>query len=55
MTTTARAEATAVQTKILLETDGIRIDYFCHARPGKTLVITFDPLQYLADQPHFAQ
>ena len=54
MTTTARAEATAVQIKILLETDGIRIDYFFHARPGKTLVITFDPLQYLADQPHFA-
>lgn len=58
MTTTSAPPATAPASwpqRVLLEDEQIRIDHFTAPKRGRTLVITFDPLLYLAQRPHFGQ
>jgi tetratricopeptide (TPR) repeat protein len=58
MTTTSAPAATAPASwpqRVLLEDEQIRIDHFCAPRRSRTLVITFDPLLFLAQRPHFGQ
>ncbi|MBK1688156.1 tetratricopeptide repeat protein [Rubrivivax gelatinosus] len=48
-----RQNASAVT--VLLETADIRIEHFRRGGEGGTLVVTFDPILYLADRPPFGQ
>jgi len=40
---------------VLYDDARIRIDYFAQSRLARVLVMTFDPLLYLSDRPHFGQ
>ncbi|MCD0420826.1 hypothetical protein LOC51_26715 [Rubrivivax sp. JA1024] len=43
----------AASITLLLDNDEIRIEHFRRGGEGRTLVITFDPLQYLHERPPF--
>lgn len=49
------ASADSWQQSVLHEDEHIRIDHFVRSRRALGLAITFDPLAYLADKPHFGQ
>jgi hypothetical protein len=49
------APAASWQHAVLHEDEQIRIDHFVRRQRARVLVITFDPLLYLAGRPHFGQ